>query len=606
MSDSRRTVQLAAFTRSRKLPSTTWLKLLLTLTLLIVPLALTAMPTQATSIDAAPNPQSDSQDGNVVVLKQVQNPDGTTNVTVRIYASPSAPTAPDTTYWMSQDTYIASGTPDGNFGGAGDLRIGYNTSGGQGAMRMLLQFNLSGIPSNAVVNNATVYLYQYAVSGLSNMGFQAQYAVSPWNEYNATWNNANYIGGSPLPIGNFSNTLGWLSFNSTNLFQTWVSGNEPNYGLIVTGNEDPAANSSRYFYSSNSGTARPYVDINYTVGCSYTTAPTSNVNPLPATSPSVFTVSWSGTAYTPPGCAANGISSYIVWYQVNNGAFIKWLDGVSYTSAQFNATSLGIANGSTVGFRSQAIDYYGNKTPAGNATAVTTINVPDTTPPSATINPLPEYTTSTAFWVSWTGSDAGSGIAYYNVQYQFNSGAWQALISSTPQTSFYFQNAQTGVYGFRVQAVDYAGNIQAWPANAQASTTVVVNPLARVLPFNPPIIQSTAPVTKSFTVRWQGYTPPGTYLTSYTIRYRYNTGSSWSAWTLWPSSPFPASQTSADFNWFNLGLPGEATYQFQATAANNIGQPPYELPSQYWPIMIVDMLNRGSITYLPLIFNNAP
>jgi hypothetical protein len=129
-----------------------------------------------------------------------------------------------------------------------------------------------------------------------------------------------------------------------------------------------------------------------------------------------------------------------------------------------------------------------------------------------------------------------------------------------------------------VQAVDHAGNVQ--PAcYAQTSTTVLVNPLARVLPFNPPIIQSTAPVTKSFNVSWEGYTPPGTYLTSYTIRYRYNTGSGWTAWTLWPSPPFPAAQTSAAFNWFNLGLPGEATYQFQATAANNLNQPPYELPS---------------------------
>jgi hypothetical protein len=97
-------------------------------------------------------------------------------------------------------------------------------------MRMLLQFNLSGIPSNATVNSATTYLYQYAASGISNMGFQAQYAVSPWSEFNATWNNSNFIGGASLPIGNFPNTLGWLSLNSTNLFRTW-SGQEPNNGL---------------------------------------------------------------------------------------------------------------------------------------------------------------------------------------------------------------------------------------------------------------------------------------------------------------------------------------------------------------------------------------
>ena len=75
---------------------------------------------------------------------------------------------------------------------------------------------------------------------------------------------------------------------------------------------------------------------------------------------------------------------------------------------------------------------------------------------------------------------------------------------------------------------------------------------------------------------------------------------------MWSLSPFSATQTSAVFNWFDLGLPNEATYQFQATAANNLNQPPYELPSQYWPTMIIDMQDRYRLVYLPLVFNNAP
>jgi hypothetical protein len=106
-------------------------------------------------------------------------------------------------------------------------------------------------------------------------------------------------------------------------------------------------------------------------------------------------------------------------------------------------------------------------------------------------------------------------------------------------------------------------------------------------------------------VSWQGYTPPGTYLTSFTIRYRVNTGSSWGPWTLWSLSPFPASQTSAAFNWFDLGLPDEAVYQFQATASNNVNQPPVELPSQYWQTMIVDMQDRYGFVYLPIVPINA-
>lgn len=167
------------------------------------------------------------------------------------------------------------------------------------------------------------------------------------------------------------------------------------------------------------------------------------------------------------------------------------------------------------------------------------------------------------------------------------------LINNTPQTSFYMQNAQTAKYGFRVQAVDYAGNVQAWPSSAQANTTVLVNPLALIKPFSPPIVQSAPPVT--FTVSWQGYAPPGTQLTGYTVKYRFNSGS-------WQTmSTYPAIQTSATFT----ATLGDGLYQFQATATNDIGTPSMELPEAYWQTMIVDSAHKGSITFLPLIFNNG-
>ena len=407
-------------------------------------------------------------------------------------------------------------------------------------------------------------------------------------------------------------------------------------------------------------------------------------------------MSWTGTAFTPPGCPANAVASYIVWYQVNNGAFVRWLDGVTGTSAQFNASSLGIGNGTPVGFRSQAIDIFGNRTPAGNATASTTIssspptvdmtalptwtntpnftvswtgntqggpaittynfeqninnggwqrllsNTPqtsfqiigapnsnnyqfraqasnnngvsfgpwssavgttiDVTAPTGTLNPLPQFTNSTSFWVSWTGTDnaGGSGVASYNVQYQIDGGGWQNLIQNTPQTSFYVQNAQTAQrWGFRIQAVDNAGNQQAWSSTAQAQTTILANPVAIVQNFNPNILQSTAPITDSFPVSWVGFTPSGTFLTGYTVLYRFNSG----AWTLWSS--FPATQTSEIFNWVSTGL-GDGAYEFQATAANNAGQPPVQLP-QYAKTIIVDMADAFQVrAYLPLVFNNAP
>src|SRR5512136_3101967 len=161
------------FTSSRRQTVLTSLKICLVLSLLLLPFALSAAPAYALRADAAPNSQSSNQNDNVVILKEVQNPDGTKTVTVRIFATPNAPTAPNTTFWVSQDTYIASGNPNGNYASAWNMGIGFSSSGGLGALRMLLQFNLSSIPSNATVNSAIVKIFQYAASGISNMGFQA-------------------------------------------------------------------------------------------------------------------------------------------------------------------------------------------------------------------------------------------------------------------------------------------------------------------------------------------------------------------------------------------------------------------------------------------------
>lgn len=264
-------------TPSSRQTVTTSLKVIVVLGLLLLPFAAAAAPSYALPAYPAPLNQTDNQDSDVVILKQVKNSDGTTDVTVRIYASPNAPNAPDATYPTSQSTYIASGTPNTNYGSSTGLGIGFSNSGPQ-AMRLLIQFNLGGIPSNAVINSATIFIFQYAVSpgGDSPMGFQAQLPVTSWNQSNATWNNANFIGGTNLPIGNFPGTIGWLSFDSINLIRTWVSGQASNFGLIVTGDESPTNNRSRFFYSSRSSINRPYVDINYTVGNCDTSAPTSS------------------------------------------------------------------------------------------------------------------------------------------------------------------------------------------------------------------------------------------------------------------------------------------------------------------------------------------
>lgn len=100
---------------------------------------------------------------------------------------------------------------------------------------------------------------------------------------------------------------------------------------------------------------------------------------------------------------------------------------------------------------------------------------PDTTPPTSMVNPLPAQSQK-SFMVSWTGSDVGWGIVNYDVQYRDTSvvgGTWQDWLSSTTATSATFNGTAGHTYEFRSRARDWAGNVEAFPATADAQTTIV-------------------------------------------------------------------------------------------------------------------------------------
>lgn len=92
----------------------------------------------------------------------------------------------------------------------------------------------------------------------------------------------------------------------------------------------------------------------------------------------------------------------------------------------------------------------------------------DTTPPSVSLSLAPVQTT-TAFTVSWSGSDADSGIDYYVVETRTGTGAWSTWLPRTSRTSERFTGTNGQEYSFRVTAYDKAGN----SASSGAASTVV-------------------------------------------------------------------------------------------------------------------------------------
>ena len=126
-------------------------------------------------------------------------------------------------------------------------------------------------------------------------------------------------------------------------------------------------------------------------------------------------------------------------------------------------------------------DPYGNP---GTGT-VSTSWLMDTTPPTSTVNALPQTTTSTTFTVSVTGSDPiasngspPSGIKSIVLFVSDDGGPFTSFATVTPADPSAQFTGQFGYqYGFYSVATDNAGNVQATPTSAQA-TTQVASPLS--------------------------------------------------------------------------------------------------------------------------------
>ena len=100
--------------------------------------------------------------------------------------------------------------------------------------------------------------------------------------------------------------------------------------------------------------------------------------------------------------------------------------------------------------------------------------------PVGNVHVLSPITTALSFLVSWSGSDdvGGSGIAGYDVYVSDNGGAWSLWQDNTAAMSGTFTGLDLHTYAFKVRAVDGAGNRQADPGAAQATTQVVLPPVA--------------------------------------------------------------------------------------------------------------------------------
>lgn len=139
---------------------------------------------------------------------------------------------------------------------------------------------------------------------------------------------------------------------------------------------------------------------------------------------------------------------------------------LSYTiRAKTNlATSTEIRNVANISFDQQpaiATDLNNPHDPnSGHNTNKQALVTIDADSPSSSIINLPATAPGSTFTVNWGGSDAGAGIAGYDVYVQTNYGPWNLWLANTPGTSGVFQGRNGQTYCFYTIARDGAGNVQ--------------------------------------------------------------------------------------------------------------------------------------------------
>lgn len=167
-------------------------------------------------------------------------------------------------YSGNDDSYVASGQPGANFGGAASL-LADGSDGTNGRLMSVLKWNVASIPATAVVESARLTLDVFNASA----GAYNVYALNAaWSEGTVTWSNLSpttslgtLIGTLPANSGTGARQIS-LNAAGVALVQGWINGTAANNGVIVV---DASTNDGIDVRSSEYTTvaSRPKLTVTY-------------------------------------------------------------------------------------------------------------------------------------------------------------------------------------------------------------------------------------------------------------------------------------------------------------------------------------------------------
>ncbi len=182
--------------------------------------------------------------------------------------------SPEPSYTGVADTTIALYEPNANQGGSTTLKV---HSAVDGRERTLIKFDISRVPTSAIVTEATLHLFAWYRSQTFAVDARAYQVLRRWNQDDATWNaaTASTFWGQPgcsapgsdydpdsSAMATLNYTNRYYSWDVTDMAQEWIANPLSNEGVIIVG-EGPAAQYQLRASEIPADNQRPYLVLTY-------------------------------------------------------------------------------------------------------------------------------------------------------------------------------------------------------------------------------------------------------------------------------------------------------------------------------------------------------
>jgi hypothetical protein len=357
---------------------------------------------------------------------------------------------PDAT--SGKDAMLVSGTPNQNYG----IDTTIDVKSASGNRRALIEFNLSGISSSAVISNATLYLYAENVANVQNESIAVYRLTQSWTEIGVTWNKYDGITGWLTAGGDFSSNIMSLinvstekkdyAWDITSLVQGWVNESYENYGLIVMDILDGANQKSLTSSDGTNSTNHPKLAITYIEDM---------------VSPNLTIISPTNKNYTTSSVLVNisaqDANLQSIWFY-SGGANITYTPPVYYNFSQGTNTLMAYANDSLGNLNSSSVTFY----------------VDSLVPLLSIVSPQngSTYGTNTSLQLNYTVNDVNLQSCWWNI----DSGGNNSIVCGQ-NTTF---DASGGLHTISIYANDSYGlqssSSSSFNINVGAPTISNLNP----------------------------------------------------------------------------------------------------------------------------------